>query len=58
MPELAAAGIQDQMRKDAQASLLASNSSLDTVVHDLNGRRVQNPLLGECDNSRAVSGEP
>ncbi|DBA78756.1 TPA: hypothetical protein ACH3X1_008663 [Trebouxia sp. C0004] len=38
MTDPAADGIQDQECKHAQASLLASNNSLDTVVHDLNGR--------------------
>ncbi len=55
MPELAADGVQDQMRKSAQASLQSSNS-LATMTHELNGRLVQNPLLGDCVNSRAISG--
>ncbi|DBA74489.1 TPA: hypothetical protein ACH3X2_000954 [Trebouxia sp. C0005] len=38
MTELGADGIQDQMRNGTPASLQSSNSSLDTVVYDLNGR--------------------
>ncbi len=38
MVELAADGVQDQMRKSAQASLQSSNGRLDTLTHDLNGR--------------------
>ena len=38
MPESAAAGVQDQACKDAQASLHSSISSLETVTHDLNER--------------------
>ncbi len=38
MPELGAADIQDQMCKDAQASLQSSLSRLDKVVDDLNSR--------------------
>jgi len=38
MFELGTAAIQDQACKDAEASLQSSISSLDNVMHDMNGR--------------------